>query len=492
MHPAVVLVELAADSMAKASSHEPMGAGPLWKTPGLQLPAYIQHIANDLEKERGMDRSRAIATAVAACKRWAAGGGNVDANTRAAATKALAEWEAAKARAHAVHATTSRPAIQLAASWNEAAHPRVQAGSATGGEFTAGQGGSSSTPPPAKGKAGAKGGKAGAGGKGKVDPAAQALWDKMASMTPAQQAAYLKGLSPAQLQSLGTAAFAPGQAIAPGMVAARTLVSGELSSRGLTIGKPAAAGKAAAKKPAGKKSSSGGGKSSSGGKSSGGGKSGGGSSGGSKPSGSKSSSDAAKAAAAKKAASAKTAAEKKAAAAVAAAARAKAAADKKAAAATTTAEKKAAAAAKKAAADQARAAAAAAKAAAAAAKKKRPTVPAAPSGPYKKPVAAGYEMTDRRLIELASAPDPGAAVKARMASKGMALGDGSFRIPNVSFLRKAIQSYGRCPPEKRDALVNLVRKRARDLGAIQLDWVQNFLKQHTGGSADSASGPPKT
>jgi len=487
----VAVVELAADSLQKASTHQPMGAGPLWKTPGLQLPAYIQHIANALEKERGMDRSRAIATAVSRCRVWAAGGGNVDANTRAAATKALAEWEAAKARAHAVHAAVlTRRVVELAGTWDAAAHPRVQAGSATGGEFTTGQGGSSSTPPPAKGKAGGKG-KTGAGGKGKVDPAAQALWDKMASMTPAQQAAYLKSLSPAQLQALGTAAFAPGQAIAPGMSAARTLVSGELSARGLTIGKPAAAGKAAAKKPGGKKSSAGG-KSSSGGKSSGSGKSSGGSSGGSKSSGSKASSgDTAKAAAAKKEAAAKTAAEKKAAAQVAAAAKAKAAADAAAARATTAAQKAAAAAAKKKATEDAKAAAAAAKAAAAEAKKKRPAVPPPPTQNYKRPVAASYQVPDRRLIELAAAPDPGPAVKKAMASKGMALPNGSFRIPNVAFLRKAIQAYGRCPEPDRAALVNLIRKRARELGAIQLDWVQSFLTSHTTGSSSATAGPPK-
>jgi hypothetical protein len=94
----------AADSMVKATVHEPVGkpGGPgLWKHKGMQLPAYIQHIANDLREKRGMTTSRAIATAIAAVKRWAAGGGKVDPTTRAAATKAVAEWEALKARAHA-------------------------------------------------------------------------------------------------------------------------------------------------------------------------------------------------------------------------------------------------------------------------------------------------------------------------------------------------------------------------------------------------------
>src|SRR6266568_7528807 len=86
-------LDLAADSPAKASSHEPVGTKPLWKKKGLQLPAYIQHVANDLREKRGMDESRAIATAINAIKRWASGGKNVDSETKAAAAKAVAEWE---------------------------------------------------------------------------------------------------------------------------------------------------------------------------------------------------------------------------------------------------------------------------------------------------------------------------------------------------------------------------------------------------------------
>lgn len=91
----------AADSMRKASEHEPVGkpGGPgLWRKKGLQLPAYIQHIANDLREKRGMSTGHAIATAINAVKRWAKGGGKVDAGTKAAAIKALAEWEALKLR----------------------------------------------------------------------------------------------------------------------------------------------------------------------------------------------------------------------------------------------------------------------------------------------------------------------------------------------------------------------------------------------------------
>lgn len=93
-------LQLAADSVAKASIHEPVGVNPLWHHKGWQLPAYIQHIANDLI-EHGKSKSHAIAIAVSAVKRWAVGAGNVDAGTKAAAVKALAEWEALKAKAHA-------------------------------------------------------------------------------------------------------------------------------------------------------------------------------------------------------------------------------------------------------------------------------------------------------------------------------------------------------------------------------------------------------
>jgi hypothetical protein len=56
------------------------------------LPSFIRAIAHALIRH-GASVQRAIATAVAACKRWAAGGGNVSAKTRAKAAAAVAEWE---------------------------------------------------------------------------------------------------------------------------------------------------------------------------------------------------------------------------------------------------------------------------------------------------------------------------------------------------------------------------------------------------------------
>jgi len=95
------LVE-AADSLAKASSPKPFSHSKTsnWVAKGGGLPPYIQHIAHALVK-RGKSESQAIQMAIGIVKRWARGGGKVDANTRAAAAKAVAEWTALKAKAHA-------------------------------------------------------------------------------------------------------------------------------------------------------------------------------------------------------------------------------------------------------------------------------------------------------------------------------------------------------------------------------------------------------
>jgi hypothetical protein len=84
--------------------HERVGPGPLWHHKDLQLPAYIQHVANDL-REKGHDESKAIAMAVGIVRDWAAGRmphgkGHIHPDVRAAARKAMAEWEAVKAKAH--------------------------------------------------------------------------------------------------------------------------------------------------------------------------------------------------------------------------------------------------------------------------------------------------------------------------------------------------------------------------------------------------------
>ncbi len=70
------------------------------------LPSYIERIAKHLHYEQGMTISRAIAVAVNTVKRWAAGGTvtshgttkRITPKTQALAAKAVAEWEAKKAR----------------------------------------------------------------------------------------------------------------------------------------------------------------------------------------------------------------------------------------------------------------------------------------------------------------------------------------------------------------------------------------------------------
>lgn len=64
------------------------------------LPQYICEIARAILRGGKMDKSRAIATAISRVKKWASGAG-VDADTQAKASKALAEWEQKKAKAHA-------------------------------------------------------------------------------------------------------------------------------------------------------------------------------------------------------------------------------------------------------------------------------------------------------------------------------------------------------------------------------------------------------
>lgn len=70
------------------------------------LPSYIERIAKHLHYEQGMPISRAIAVAVNTVKRWAKGGTvtahgttkRITPATQAKAAKAVAEWEAKKAR----------------------------------------------------------------------------------------------------------------------------------------------------------------------------------------------------------------------------------------------------------------------------------------------------------------------------------------------------------------------------------------------------------
>ena len=95
-----------AETPAASTVHHPFGSpsGPgLFHVKGLQLPAYIQNVAHAFRR-KGLSESEAIQRAIGVVKDWAAGrapgGGHVHPDVQAAAVKAVAEWEAAKAAAH--------------------------------------------------------------------------------------------------------------------------------------------------------------------------------------------------------------------------------------------------------------------------------------------------------------------------------------------------------------------------------------------------------
>jgi hypothetical protein len=82
-----------------------LGPNGLWHTPDRhvnrpqKLPNYTEHIAHALIRT-GMGESQAIATAINATRRWAEGGGHVHPEVRAAAQRAVAEWERLKRSHH--------------------------------------------------------------------------------------------------------------------------------------------------------------------------------------------------------------------------------------------------------------------------------------------------------------------------------------------------------------------------------------------------------
>lgn len=63
--------------------------------------AYIDTVARSIKAKRGTTTSQAIQLAIGAVQRWARGGDDVNADTRAKAAKALAEWNLKKARSKA-------------------------------------------------------------------------------------------------------------------------------------------------------------------------------------------------------------------------------------------------------------------------------------------------------------------------------------------------------------------------------------------------------
>jgi hypothetical protein len=68
-----------------------------WVENAGNLPPYVRKLARAIMKT-GKSKSQAIAIAISRIKKWAAGGDEVNADTRAKAAKALAQWEALKAK----------------------------------------------------------------------------------------------------------------------------------------------------------------------------------------------------------------------------------------------------------------------------------------------------------------------------------------------------------------------------------------------------------
>lgn len=68
-----------------------------WVEKSGELPAYVREIARSVSQKRDVPLERAIPIAIATVKRWARGGGDVSAETKAKAAKAVAEWEKLKA-----------------------------------------------------------------------------------------------------------------------------------------------------------------------------------------------------------------------------------------------------------------------------------------------------------------------------------------------------------------------------------------------------------
>jgi hypothetical protein len=93
----------ATDSLVKANTPEPFSRSRTsnWVARTGGLPPYIQHVAHDLIEKRGKSESEAIQMAIGIVRNWASGQGKVDANTRAAAAKAVADFEAKRSAAKA-------------------------------------------------------------------------------------------------------------------------------------------------------------------------------------------------------------------------------------------------------------------------------------------------------------------------------------------------------------------------------------------------------
>jgi hypothetical protein len=68
------------------------------------------------------------------------------------------------------------------------------------------------------------------------------------------------------------------------------------------------------------------------------------------------------------------------------------------------------------------------------------------------------------------------ATRRKLAKKGQTAYGTSFPVPNVAYLKKALQAVGRAPAGKRATLAAFLRRRARALGAMNVikgSWADN-------------------
>lgn len=92
-----------------SATHRPLERAPgnrdNWVEKSGGLPRYIERIAKHIRSDSGLSTSRAIASAISQVKKWARGGDDVSAATRAKAAKAVAQWSALKAKNKSRQAT---------------------------------------------------------------------------------------------------------------------------------------------------------------------------------------------------------------------------------------------------------------------------------------------------------------------------------------------------------------------------------------------------
>jgi hypothetical protein len=81
------------------------------------------------------------------------------------------------------------------------------------------------------------------------------------------------------------------------------------------------------------------------------------------------------------------------------------------------------------------------------------------------------------LLLAKTPPHETKAGRQALVKKKQALSDGSFPIPNLSYLKKALKAVGRATPGKRPVLAALIRKRAKvipgGLAVLKGSWADN-------------------